>query len=109
VRTAVGGLLALPTNIGHFSRDRFSVVPEIGVNLGYQLTDHLRAYVGYNFLYWTNVVRPGAQIDRVLDVTLIPNFPVPGAVPTGQNRPMVPFKENDFWAQGINFGLEFRW
>jgi hypothetical protein len=109
VRTAVGGLLALPTNIGHFSRDRVSVVPEVGVNLGYQLTDHLRAYVGYNFLYWDRVVRPGAQIDRMLDVTQIPNFPVPGAVPTGQSRPLVPFKETDFWAQGLTFGLEFRW
>jgi hypothetical protein len=35
-----GGLLALPSNIGHYSRDVFSVVPEVGVTLGYQLTDH---------------------------------------------------------------------
>ncbi len=27
-----GGLLALPSNIGHFTRDRFAVVPEIGIN-----------------------------------------------------------------------------
>lgn len=104
-----GGLLALPSNIGNFSRDRFTVVPEIGFNLGYQITDHWRVFVGYDFLYWSSVVRPGDQIDRVIDVTQIPNFPVPGATPTGQNRPTVPFKGTDFWAQGVNFGLEFRY
>src|SRR5262249_15357519 len=57
-----GGLLALPTNIGRYSRSRGSVVPEVGVNLGYQLTDHLQATVGYTFLYWSRVARPGNTI-----------------------------------------------
>ena len=38
------------------------------MTLGYQLTETVRLYAGYNFLYWTNVARPGAQIDRNLDV-----------------------------------------
>ncbi len=108
VQTFQGGLLALSSNIGHHTRERFAVVPEVGVNVGCQVTDHLRAFVGYNFLYWSNVVRPGDQIDRGLDVTRIPNFPVP-AMPLAQPRPAVPFKETDFWAQGINFGLEFKY
>jgi hypothetical protein len=103
-----GGLLALNSNIGHFSRNHFAVVPELGVNLGYQFTDHLRVFGGYNFLWWSNVVRPGDQIDRGLDVTRIPNFGV-AATPLAQARPAVLFKETDFWAQGINFGLEFKW
>jgi hypothetical protein len=49
---ANGGLLAQPTNSGHFTRDRFAVVPEVGINVGYQVTEHLRAFVGYSFLYW---------------------------------------------------------
>jgi hypothetical protein len=40
---ASGGILALPTNIGHHEHDEFSVVPEIGFNIGYQVTDHMRA------------------------------------------------------------------
>ena len=51
-QTFVGGLLALPSNIGVHSRDVFSVVPEVGLTVGYQLTDHLKTFVGYNFLYW---------------------------------------------------------
>jgi hypothetical protein len=105
--TFTGGLLALNSNIGHFQRDSFSIVPEVGLNVGYQFTDHLRAFVGYNFLFWSDVVRPGDQIDRGLDVTRIPNFGVP-ATPLAQPRPAVPFKETGFWAQGINFGVEFR-
>src|SRR5205807_1574161 len=87
-----GGLLALPSNIGHFTRDRFAVVPELGLSVGYQMTEQLRVSVGYNLLWWSNVLRAGEQIDRVLDETQIPNF---GAIhpPAGQNRPAVLFKE----------------
>jgi hypothetical protein len=101
------GLLALSSNSGTFSRDQFAVVPEVGLQVGFQLTDHLRAFVGYNFLYINNVVRPGDQIDRVLNTNLIPPF-TPNA-PAGPARPIVPFKTTDFWAQGVNLGLEFRY
>ena len=103
----VGGLLAESSNIGKHERDRFSVVPEIGLDLGYQVTDNIRGFVGYNFLYWTNVVRPGQQIDTVIDSNLIPNFPAP--VPSPANRPAVLYKESDYWAQGLTVGLEFRY
>jgi hypothetical protein len=103
-----GGLLALGTNIGHHTKDKISVVPEIGVNLSYRVTDHLRAYVGYNFLFWTNVLRPGQQIDTNLDITKIPNFAVPpGTMPLASPHPFVPFKETDYWTQGLVFGLEY--
>jgi hypothetical protein len=117
-----GGLLALPgANIGRFTQDRFAVVPELGLTLGYQVTDTIKVTAGYNIIYWSSVLRPGDQIDRNLDITKIPDFvdrdangnfidpntgriirPVPG-VP----RPVL--KEKDFWAQGLNFGLEFRY
>jgi hypothetical protein len=108
VQVFKGGLLALNSNIGHFTRDRFSVVPEVGITLGYQVTDYMRVTVGYNFLYWSNVLRAGDQIDRVIDETQIPNF---GAIhpPAGQNRPAVLFKETDYWAQGLTFGVELRY
>jgi hypothetical protein len=103
-----GGLLALNSNIGHYNKDHFSFVPELGLNLGYQVNDNIRVFAGYNFLYWTGVMRPGDQIDRNLDVTRIPNFPV-AATPLSTVHPAVPFKSTDFWAQGINIGIEFRY
>jgi hypothetical protein len=103
-----GGLLALNSNIGHHRQDRFSVVPEAGLNVGYQICANVRAYAGYNFLFWSNVVRPGAQIDPNLDITRIPNFQVPaGTQPVPGAHPGVPFKENTYWAQGLVFGIEF--
>jgi hypothetical protein len=105
----VGGLLALNSNIGHHSRNSFSVVPELGLNVGYQLYPNVRAYVGWNFLYWSDVVRPGEQIDTGLDIRRIPNFgqQALNAPPINQVRPTVPFRSTDFWAQGLVFGLEF--
>lgn len=99
-----GGLLALPTNGDSFSRNAFAVVPQVGMNVGYQLTDNLRAFVGYSFLYWSNVVRPGDQIDTGLNRTQIPTSLTGGAL-VGPARPAVLFRDTDFWAHGVNFGL----
>jgi hypothetical protein len=116
VTHAIGGLLALNSNIGNRSRDRFSIVPEVGLRLGYAVTERVRLLVGYNFLYWSNVVRPGEQIDRGLDVNRIPFFPVnfnpvTGApittlTPISTPRPAPLFNTTDIWAQGLTFGVE---
>jgi len=108
LETFRGGLLATGPNLGRFTQNEFSVVPEITANLGYRITPNLRVSVGYNFLYWSNVVRPGDQIDRVVDVALVPNPPV-GVAPTANPRPLPTFRQSDFWAHGVQFGVEFRW
>ena len=109
LNTNRGGLLALDTNLGHFSRSKFSVVPEVGLTLGYQVTDHLRVFAGYNFLYWSDVLRPADQIDRNVNSTHIPNFFSPPVARTGPARPAVLLRETSFWAQGFTGGLEFRY
>ncbi len=101
-----GGLFAQPTNIGHYSRDRFAVVPEVGLNLSYQVTDHWRLFAGYSFIYWSTVARPGDQIDRMVNSGLIPPRQFPAV---GPQRPVFNFKDTDFWAYGVNFGMEFRY
>jgi hypothetical protein len=105
--TQPGGLLAQATNSGTHTHDAFSVVPELGFNVGYQVTDHLRAYVGYTFLYWTNVVRPGDQIDLGLNTSQLPTINGPGVL-VGEPRPAPLLRDSNFWAQGLNLGLEFR-
>jgi hypothetical protein len=100
-----GGLLAQPTNIGRYTSDRFAVVPEVGVRLGVQATERLRAFVGYDFLYWSNVVRAGDQVDlRVNTNQIAPPRPLAGpAVPA-----FAPVR-TDYWAQGIGVGAEYRY
>jgi hypothetical protein len=106
--TAVGGLLAQPTNIGTFHQDHFAVVPDIGLKLGYQVTDHLRAYVGYDFMYLSSVVRPGDQVDVAVNTS---QLPVQGAksVLVGTPRPEVLFRQTSFFANGINAGFQYTW
>lgn len=101
-----GGLLAAGPNLGTFTRNAFSVAPEATVNVGVRLTDRLKTYVGYNFLAWSNVVRPGDQIDRTVDLSFVPNGP---RVPLSANRPVPTFQQSDLWAHGVQFGLEYRW
>jgi hypothetical protein len=103
-----GGLLAQPTNSGHFSRDHFAVVPELGVKLGYQATDHIRLTVAYTFLYDSAVLRPGSQIDPGINITQLSRNGIPAPL-VGPARPTLIFKDTDFWAQGVSFGLEFRY
>ena len=105
---APGGLLATATNIGRKSRDEFAVVPELGVNVGYQPVPLLRFFVGYTFLYWSDVVRAGDQIDRTVNLTVVPSSGTFGPL-TGPARPVVPFRTTDFWAQGVQFGFELQY
>ena len=102
--TYPGGLLTQTSNIGHYSSNRFSVVPEVGVRVGCQVTERARAFVGYNFLYWSNVQRAGDQIDLGVNTNLI--APASGsALPA---RPAYTPRTTDYWVQGVSFGLEWR-
>ena len=102
------GQLALPSNIGYYGQNQFAVVPEFGVNFGYALTPHVRLMFGYTFLYWSNVFRAGDQIDRGINPTEIAALSGHGPL-LGPARPNFPFQSTDFWAQGLNFGLQFRY
>jgi Putative beta barrel porin-7 (BBP7) len=79
-RDSSGGLLVTPAC---FHRNYFTVVPEFGFNAGYQFTSLLRASLGYNFLFWSSVVRPGEQVTGVPQAT-------------------------NFWAQGLSANLTIR-
>jgi hypothetical protein len=103
---AVGGLLATSTNIGKQQQEPFSVLPELGLNIGYQCHPLFRVFAGYTFLYLSDVVRPGEQVDRVINLSRVPTGPTFGPL-QGPARPALPFRETDFWAHGFNFGFEF--
>lgn len=99
--TFTGGLLAQETNIGRYSQDALAVIPELGITLGYSVTRALRLTFGYTFIYWSTTARPGNQID--LDVSQLPPED-----PGGAGRPRFTLETSDYWAQGLNFGLDYR-
>jgi hypothetical protein len=99
-----GGLLALSSNSGNHTRDVFAVVPEVRVQLAYDVGPHLSVHAGYSFLYWSQVIRAGDQIDLVVNPALLAP-PLPGASPL---RPAFTFQGSGFWAQGLDMGVEIR-
>jgi len=104
--TISGGSLAQPSNIGRITSTDFSVVTEVTLTAGYQVTPHLRVLVGYTFIDWNRILRAGNQIDRQVNIAQVPTSPqfAPGAA----GPPIFPGTRTDFWAQGINVGLELK-
>jgi hypothetical protein len=100
------GLFAATSNTGKYTHSSFAVVPQIGLQAGYYLTPHIRGYVGYDFLEWTEVIRPGEQLDRDINRAGVPSSLLFGQ-PGGPATPVLVRHETDFWAQGISFGLDF--
>jgi hypothetical protein len=100
-----GGLLALGTNSGRFDDDDFTAVLQIGTNLAYHLTDRLLVRVGYTLFFWPDVFRAGEQIDTLINPNLLPPPLEPLA---GPGRPTARLRDGDFWAQGLNLGVEYR-
>jgi hypothetical protein len=101
-----GGILALGSNIGTYQNDDFSVVPELGATVGYQLNPCWRVTLGYTFIYWSKVFRAGDAIDLDVNPNLFP--PVEEEVDDNL-RPEFRLICDDFWAQGMNVGLEGKW
>jgi hypothetical protein len=107
VATAPGGTFAQTSNIGRLSTDRFAVLPEVGFNLGLNVTDRITVFAGYQFLYWSDVVRPGDQVNQVVNSNLIPTQS--DGTRLGPQLPSAALRHTDFWAQGVNFGMNFSW
>jgi Putative beta barrel porin-7 (BBP7) len=105
---ANGGLLAGITNIGRRTQANFSIVEQPTISLGYQITRGIAFTVGYDFLYTYNVARPGLQIDPGVNPNLTPSSPTFG-VAGGPARPAPLYVLTDYYAQGVNFALTFRY
>lgn len=101
-----GGYYAQSTNSGRYTNSVFAVLPEVSVRTGWQYKA-TRWYVGYNFLYLSQLARPGDQIDERL-------FPPSRTFGVAESRlattfPEFKFKQSDFWAQGLLLGVELRY
>lgn len=97
------GLLAQPTNAGTYNMTNFAVIPELGVNLTYNITNHTSLTLGYRALYWSTVGLAADQIDPVLNLSQVP----PGTL-VGSANPEFQFLKSSFWAQGVTAGVDIR-
>jgi hypothetical protein len=103
-----GGVLVQPSNTGRFFQSTFGCVPEFALDLGYWLSPLIRVALGYQFLYWNRVARPGNEIDTTINAAQVPRDPRFGNG-LGDARPAFAFRQSDFWAQGLSFGVLFQY
>lgn len=82
------GAYTSPANIGEHTSTPFAIVSEVNAAVGYQIWPCVRVQAGYDVMYWSNVQRAANQVNR--------SFSSPTYSPV----------RSDFWAHGLNLGLE---
>jgi Putative beta barrel porin-7 (BBP7) len=101
------GIFTQASNVGHFTRNDFTVVPQLQLKLSYEIRSWLLATVSYDCLYWSRVVRAAEQIDHNVDLTQSNVFSANGPSAATSPRPLL--DRSGFWAQGVSLGLVFRY
>jgi hypothetical protein len=97
-----GGVLTQPSNIGHFSHTSFSVVPEVSFQTGVIITSYLKAFIAYDVVNWSGVMRVGSNIDQSVNLTQSL-----GGTLSGPVHPIQQTTTSTFWAQGVSLGFLF--
>jgi hypothetical protein len=96
-------LLVQPSNAGSYSRNKFAVLPEGIVNVGYQITPHVRAQIGYDAIVLSNVERSGVAIDPNVNTSLTKY--IAHDKNSDQRSPTFRWDGDGWWAQGLTLGL----
>src|SRR3954468_7896485 len=96
--TTPHGLLAQPSNIGTFQQNKFCFIPQLTANLNFHLNQNMSVFLGYNMIWLSNVALSGEQVDLTLNRSQ-PNV--------GPSRPAFVFHDENYWLQGINWGLNW--
>ncbi len=99
-----GGLLAHDAAWGRHTDREFAVVPQAELRVGRYFSNRLRCSIGYCFLYWSQVVRAGEQIDPSLNSN---QLPAPGGSPSSSSA--ISLHSSSFWAQGLTAALEWEY
>ncbi|MEM7473914.1 MAG: BBP7 family outer membrane beta-barrel protein [Planctomycetota bacterium] len=100
--TANQGLLARNTNNQPFVDDTFIVIPELAINLGYQIRPGFDFTVGYNYMVIPKVGQAAQQINPDLAVNL--SDPLVGAL-----DPSFSFEERNYWLHSLGLGLQLKY
>ena len=96
------GLLARNTNDQPFVDDTFVVVPEVGINLAYQIRPGFDFTVGYNYMLVPKVAQASQQINNNLAVNL--SDPLVGSL-----DPSLHLNERKYWINSLGLGLQLRY
>mgnify|MGYP006275799967 CR=1 FL=1 len=105
-----GGYLAQPTNEGNYRDANFAVLPEVGMNLGYDVTARLNIFMGFSAFYLSQAARSAEQISPLINPSQSPAFTNTNSTAlVGPAAPLPTWDIGNFWAYGLNFGGQFKW
>lgn len=93
-------VLVQPSNAGERTFHDIGFVQAGDLIVGCDINDNIRVSLGYSFLYWTDVLRPGNQIDTTVNIQALQVFDQ-----IGPARPTATNTRSDFWAQGLTASL----
>lgn len=105
--TTPGGFLATGPNLGDRSEDRFAVLPEGGITVGYQFSPAFNVFFGYSVMYLSSAARPGDQVSRTVAPTQLPSSPSYNNKPIGGFTGIGTITDSDLWLHGFSFGATF--
>ena len=106
-QTAAGGLLVPGSSNGRYNQTRLTYIPEFGAKVGFQITQSLGVYVGYNFLYMNDIGRPGNNFTNNVNPTQLPSSQNFG-VPFGPAAGAVQLLNSDFWMHTVGVGMNLK-
>lgn len=90
-----------PVNLHRNYLYDFSVIPELQARLSYDVRPGWRLSAGYDFLYWTRVLRPGNQLNTSV------NSASAAAALTAPFSTSPTDRHSNFWLQGWSVAIEW--
>jgi hypothetical protein len=108
ISTQPGGLFTVAQDLGRHHKDRFAILPEGGVSVGYQLFSWLRLSAGYTYIWTNTVIRPTNTISPFVNPNLIPVSPLFNGAAPSAFVPRNVVNESDFHLHGFTAGVEIR-
>jgi len=103
VDTRASGLLAQSaTNGGVHTQDEFAFMTDTGIKLNYYVRERFKLSIGYSLMYWSNVLRPGDQVNLNVDARLLNPAP-----PLDATEPSFAFDTTKFYIEGLTLGMDF--
>ena len=100
-----GGAFALSSNIGTRRVHDWTVLPELGATLYWQVNSRCSLRAGYTALWLQDIAHASDQIDFTLNKNLFPGSVNSG----GASRPTFINGNGNIWIHAVNLGLEYRY
>jgi hypothetical protein len=102
-----GGLYARGLNLGTFTRTRGAYMQDLDLKVTYNFSRNVQVSFGYSLQYLSSVVRPGREIDPVVNDGAIRYVAQP--TPSPLNRPAFAWRAEDLAVNGLTFGLKVQY